>query len=44
MPKIFAMLLYNYLEEEKLHYQMIQNCRAIACAEYSLEIQVKRYS
>ncbi|MGK7952766.1 MAG: glycosyltransferase family 4 protein [Xenococcaceae cyanobacterium] len=42
--KDFCNGIVQLLEDEKLRHQMIQNCRAIACAEYSLEIQVKRYS
>ena len=38
--KDFGNGIVQLLEEEKLRHQMIQNCRAIACAEYSLEIQL----
>ncbi len=42
--KYFGNGIIQLLEDDKLPHQMIQNCRAVACAEYSLEIQVKRYT
>ena len=36
--------IVQLLEDETLREQMSQNCRAIALAEYSLELQAQRYS
>ncbi|MEC4816731.1 MAG: glycosyltransferase family 4 protein [Scytonema sp. PMC 1069.18] len=35
--------IVELLEDEKLRHRMSQNCRAIALAEYTLELQAQRY-
>ena len=36
--------IIQLLEDDELRQQMGENCQEIAYAEYSLDIQVKRYS
>ncbi|RUT00236.1 glycosyl transferase group 1/2 family protein [Dulcicalothrix desertica PCC 7102] len=39
----FSNGIVQLLEDRKLHGQMSQNCREIALAEYTLEVQTQRY-